>query len=68
MRIRRVPDYIFIEHYCIPIDEIRYIHEDYNGIQVYLKDLVFPLDIEGVNLKDLHKRLMVLKGSDKDED
>ena len=67
MKIRSVPDYIFIDDYCIPIDEIRYIHECDDGIQVYLKDMVIPLNIEGVYLKGLRKYLMVLKGSDKDE-
>ena len=64
---RIVPDYIFINHYCISIDEIRYIHESDEGIQIYLKDMVYPLNIGDVNLNDFHKRLMVLKGSDKDE-
>ena len=65
--MRRTTDFIFISHYCIPIDEIRYIQECDEGLQIYLKDLVYPLNIEGVNFKGLHKYLIVLKGEDKDE-
>lgn len=65
--MRRVSDFIFINEYCIPIDEIRYIQECDEGIQIYLKDMVFPLNVEGVNFKSLHKYLKVLKGSDKDD-
>ena len=64
-KMRKVTDFIFISQYCIPIDEIRYIQECDERIQIYLKDIVFPLSIEDVNFKDLHKYLMVLKGSDK---
>lgn len=65
--MRRLTDFIFINQYCKPIDEIRYIQECDEGIQIYLKDMVFPLAIERVNFKGLHKYLSVLKGSDKDD-
>lgn len=53
--MRRVTDFIFIHQYCIPIDEIRYIQQCDEGIQIYLKDLVFPLNIEGFDLMGLSK-------------
>lgn len=65
--MRKISDFIFIDKYCIPIDQIRWIEERDNDLEINIEYLAFPLRIENYTMNDLIKGFKQILGDDEDE-
>lgn len=65
--MRKVSDFVFIDKYCIPLENIRWIEERDNNLEINLEYCAFPLIVENYNMKDLIRGFdVILKGDNKE--
>ena len=65
--MRKLTDFVFIDKYCIPIDQIRWIEERDNDLEIHIEYLAFPLIIKNYSINDLIKGFKQILGDNENE-